>query len=254
MAKRAIAIASHPDDIEFMMAGTLLRLKELGYEIHYMTIADGALGGNMLCHSELAARRRSEAKAAAEMAGAVYHEAITHDLEVFYNTEQLTKVVRVIREVDPEIVLTHGPFDYMEDHINAGRLATSAAFCRGMGNFRGVEDLKPVSTDVCVYHSLPLSLCDQLNRPVIPDVFVDVTSVIDIKRKMLNCHQTQKQWLDESQGMDAYLDDMVNRAKVMGDLCGFCKYAEGWIRHNPNGFCPNDFDPLSIISRPARKK
>lgn len=254
MAKRAIAIASHPDDIEFMMAGTLLRLKELGYEIHYMTIADGALGGNMLCHSELAARRRSEAKAAAEMAGAVYHEAITHDLEVFYNTEQLTKVVRVVREVDPEIVLTHGPFDYMEDHINAGRLAVSAAFCRGMGNFRGVEDLPPVSTDVAVYHSLPLSLRDQLNRPVIPDVFVDVTSTIPMKRRMLNCHQTQKQWLDESQGMDAYLEDMVSRARAMGELCGFCEYAEGWVHHNPNGFCPDDFDPLAAIARPAVKK
>ena len=247
MAKRAIAIASHPDDIEFMMAGTLIRLKELGYEIHYMNIADGALGGNMLNHAALAARRREEAMAAAKIIGAVYHESITHDLEVFYNTEQLTKVVRVVREVDPEIVLTHGPFDYMEDHINAGRLAVSAAFCRGMGNFRGVEDVAPVATDVAVYHSLPLSLRDQLNRPVVPDVFVDVTSTIPTKREMLNCHQTQKQWLDESQGMDAYLDDMQSRAKEMGDLCGFCEYAEGWIRHNPCGFCADDFDPLKEI-------
>ncbi len=253
MAKRAIAVASHPDDIEFMMAGTLIRLKEAGYEIHYMNIADGALGGNMLTLNELAAQRRSEAIEAAKIIGAVYHESITHDLEVFYNMEQLTKVVRVIREVDPEIVLTHGPYDYMEDHINAGRLATSAAFCRGMGNFRGVEDLKPVMSDVCVYHSMPLSLRDQLNRPVTPDFFVDVTSTIPTKRAMLNCHQTQKQWLDESQGMDAYLDDMSSRAREMGKLSGFCDYAEGWIRHNPNGFCPDDFDPLSILSRPAAK-
>ena len=70
---------------------------------------------------------------------------------------------------------------------------------------------------------------------------------------MLNCHQTQKQWLDESQGMDAYLDDMVSRAKAMGDLCGFCEYAEGWVRHNPNGFCPDSFDPLSVIAKPAVK-
>ena len=253
MAKRAFAIASHPDDIEFMMAGTLIRLKELGYEIHYMNIADGALGGNMLNHRELAARRREEAMEAAKIIGAVFHESITHDLEVFYNTEQLTKVVREVREVDPEIVLTHGHFDYMEDHINAGRLAVSAAFCRGMGNFRGAEDIAPVMTDVAVYHSLPLSLKDQLNRPVTPDIFVDVTSTIPTKRAMLNCHQTQKQWLDESQGMDAYLEDMVSRAKAMGDLCGFCDYAEGWIRHNPNGFCPDNFDPLGVIARPAAK-
>ena len=79
MAKRAIAIACHPDDIEFMMAGTLIRLKEAGYEIHYMNIADGALGGNMLCHSELAARRRSESKSGdclaviRELLGCAYH-------------------------------------------------------------------------------------------------------------------------------------------------------------------------------------
>jgi LmbE family N-acetylglucosaminyl deacetylase len=247
MAKRAFAIACHPDDIEFMMAGTLIRLKEAGYEIHYMNIADGALGGNMLKHAALAARRREEAMASAAMIGAIFHESITHDLEVFYNTEQLTKVVREVRKVDPEIVLTHGPYDYMEDHINAGRLAVSAAFCRGMGNFRGVEDVEPVSTDVAVYHSLPLSLKDQLNKPVIPDMFVDVTSTIPMKRQMLNCHQTQKQWLDESQKLDAYLDDMANRAKAMGQLCGKCEYAEGWIRHNPCGFCAEDFDPLKEI-------
>ena len=109
------------------------------------------------------------------------------------------------------------------------------------------------STDVAVYHSLPLSLKDQLNRPVTPDIFVDVTSTIPLKRQMLNCHQTQKQWLDESQGMDAYLEDMAARAKAMGDLCGFCEYAEGWVRHNPNGFCPDDFDPLGVIARPAVK-
>ncbi|HEU4902789.1 MAG TPA: PIG-L family deacetylase, partial [Flavisolibacter sp.] len=34
--KTAIAIAAHPDDIEFMMAGTLLQLKAAGYETHYL--------------------------------------------------------------------------------------------------------------------------------------------------------------------------------------------------------------------------
>jgi len=254
MAKRAFAICAHPDDIEFEMAGTLLRLKDLGYEIHYMTVADGALGGNGLSHSELASRRGKEARAAAELAGAVYHPPITHDLEVFYNTEQLTKLTRIVRTVDPEIVLTHGLYDYMEDHINAGRLAVSATFCRGMGNFRGAEDLAPVMTDVAVYHSMPLSLKDQMNRPIIPDVFVDVTDKIPLKRAMLNCHETQKKWLDESQGLDAYLDDMCRLNKVMGDLSGFCTYAEGFIRHNPIGFCPEDFDPLSQVARPAVKK
>ena len=42
--KTAIAIAAHPDDIEFYMAGTLLLLKRAGYEIHYMNVANGNCG------------------------------------------------------------------------------------------------------------------------------------------------------------------------------------------------------------------
>ena len=59
--------------------------------------------------------------------------------------------------------------------------------------------------------------------------------------------------LEEAGIRVAYLEDMASRAKAMGDLCGFCEYAEGWVRHNPNGFCPDDFDPLSVIARPAAK-
>ena len=253
MAKVAFAIACHPDDIEFMMAGTLTRLKEdLGYEIHYMNIADGSLGSEVYKADELAKIRREEAMNSAKLMGAVFHESITHDLEVFYCSEQLAKVVAEIRKVKPQIVLTHGPYDYMEDHVNAGRLAVSAAFCRGMMNFRNVTE-PMFSDEIAVYHSLPLSLKDQLNKPVIPDVFVDVTGVIEKKRAFLNCHRSQKEWLDASQGLDAYLDDMQKRCEAMGKLSGFCDFAEGWIRHNPCGYCAEEFDPLAEIARPAAR-
>ena len=140
----------------------------------------------------------------------------------------------------------------MEDHVNAGRLAVSAAFCRGMMNFRNVTE-PMFSDEIAVYHSLPLSLKDQLNKPVIPDVFVDVTGVIQKKRAFLNCHRSQKEWLDASQGLDAYLDDMQKRCEAMGKLSGFCDFAEGWIRHNPCGYCAEDFDPLAEIARPAAR-
>ena len=69
MRPTAIAIACHPDDIEFMMAGTLLRLKEAGYEIHYMNIADGSLGSATMDPGETAAVRRREAMEAATRMG-----------------------------------------------------------------------------------------------------------------------------------------------------------------------------------------
>ena len=136
MSKAAFAIACHPDDIEFGMAGTLIKLKEAGYEIHYMNIANGSLGTNQYDYKTIVAMRREEAMNAAKLIGAHYHESICDDLEVYYCQELFAKVVPEIRDVDPEIVLTHGPYDYMEDHVNAGRIATTAAFCRGMWYIR----------------------------------------------------------------------------------------------------------------------
>ena len=48
MSPRAFAVAAHPDDIEFMMAGTLILLGRAGYELHYMTIANGSCGSERL--------------------------------------------------------------------------------------------------------------------------------------------------------------------------------------------------------------
>ncbi len=242
--KRAFAIACHPDDIEFGMAGTLLKLQAAGYEIHYMNIANGSLGTNQYDYPTIVAMRREEAMNAAAKIGAIYHESICDDLEVFYNPELFGKLVPEIRDVDPEIILTHGPYDYMEDHVNAGRLAVSAAFCRGMTNCKTSRPAKAVDTPVAVYHSMPHSLSDPLRRPITPGLFVDITTTIETKKQMLACHRSQKEWLDISQGMDAYLEDMVTKGRYFGRLSGCFDYSEGWIRHNPAGFCGENFNPL----------
>lgn len=100
--KRAIAIGCHPDDIEFMMAGTLIRLKETGWEIHYLNVADGALGTDKLPVDEIVRIRRAESIAAAEKIGAIHHESLARDLAIFYEKELLAKVAAVVREVGPE--------------------------------------------------------------------------------------------------------------------------------------------------------
>lgn len=246
MAKKAIAIGCHPDDIEFMMAGTLLKLQKAGYEIHYMNVANGALGTNQYDFDAIIKLRREEAMAAAASIGAVYHESVCNDLEVFYNLESIAGVLKVVREVEPEIVLTHGPYDYMEDHTCTGRLAVTAAFCRGMQNFKGVNT--PITEqDVAVYHSMPHSITDSLRRPVEPGLFVNIDGEVETKKAMLACHKSQKEWLDASQGIDAYLVEMEKRSAYYGRLSKRYAYAEGWIRHNPIGFCPDNFNPLVNI-------
>lgn len=249
--KVVMAVACHPDDIEFGMAGTLLRLKEVGYEVHYMNIANGSLGTEKYDYPTIVKMRREEAMNSCAIAGFHYHESICDDLEVFYNQELFGKLLPEIRDVRPSIVLTHGPYDYMEDHVNAGRLAVSAVFCRGMGNAKCCRPSQKFDDPVTVYHSMPHSLSDGLRCPVIPGIFVDITSVMETKKQMLACHKSQQSWLDISQGNNAYIQDLVDRGVYFGRMSCRYAYAEGWIRHNPLGFCAPDADPLTEALLPA---
>lgn len=245
MSKRAFAIACHPDDLEFGMMGTMMLLKDAGYEVHYMNVSNGSLGTDYHDYQTIVRMRREEALNSAKLVGAVFHESICDDIEVFYNYENLAKLVPVVREVEPEIILTQGPYDYMEDHINAGRLAVTAAFCRGMVNMKCAPTAKPTLQNVAVYHCMPHSITDQLRRPVEADFYVNIASKMEIKRQALACHKSQKEWLDVSQGMDAYIKDMENRAAIFGRQSGEFEFAEGWVQHNPLGFGPENFNPLT---------
>ncbi|HOJ39870.1 MAG TPA: LmbE family protein, partial [bacterium] len=62
---------------------------------------------------------------------------------------------------------------------------------------------------------------------------------------MLALHRSQKEWLDVSQGLDAYLKAMVDICREVGRLSRRFTYAEGWRRHLHYGFCGENDDPLS---------
>jgi LmbE family N-acetylglucosaminyl deacetylase len=253
MAKRAFAIAAHPDDIEFMMAGTLIRLGQTGYELHYMNLASGSCGTLEHDIETIVRMRRSEAMAAAKQIGAVYHESLVHDLEIFYDRPTLQRVASVVRAVAPEIILTQSAQEYMEDHMNTTRLVLTAAFARGMPNFPVDPPRPPVDDPVTVYHALPYGLHDPLRRPVEAEFYVDIAGVLETKRAMLACHASQKEWLDESQGIDSYLTQMEEMAREMGRKSGRFAAAEGWTRHLHLGYCGPEDDPLAAALGPAAR-
>jgi LmbE family N-acetylglucosaminyl deacetylase len=245
VARTAIAIAAHPDDIEFLMGGTLMLLAEAGYEIHYWNLATGCCGSTQTDAETTARIRREEARSAAASIGALFHESICPDLEVFYDKQTLLRVASILRDVAPEIVLTHAPSDYMEDHMNVCRLAVTATFARGMPNFPVDPPRAAIGGKATLYHAQPYSHRDPLGRLIEPDFFVDVSPLQKRKRDMLAHHASQKQWLDESQGLDSYLDTMQQLDAELGRLSGLFEYAEGWRKHLHLGFCAAEDDPLA---------
>lgn len=240
----ALAIFAHPDDIEFVAAGTLLLLKAEGWDIHYMNLCSGNGGSVQMNAAETAAKRLEEAKAAAKILGAAFYPPICDDLDLTYSPEYLRKVSAVVRESQAEIVLTHSPQDYMEDHMFASRLAVSAAFMHGIPNLASDPPRDAYFHDVTVYHAMPHGLRDPLRKRIRAGQYVNTTSVHAVKRKALAAHESQKHWLDVSQGMDSYLITMDEMSLAVGLQSENFKHAEGWRRHLHLGFSSAETDPL----------
>lgn len=241
----ALAIFAHPDDIEFVAAGTLLQLGLRGWNLHYMNLCSGNCGSVRMDARTTAATRLQEAKEAARILGACFHAPIADDLELFYGPETLRKVAAVVRETRPSIVLTHSPQDYMEDHMNASRLAVTAAFAHGIPNFQTDPPRASFGEDVTVYHALPHGLSDPLRQKIRAGLYANTTSVHQQKRSALAAHSSQKDWLDVSQGMDSYLASMDALSREVGALSGRFEHAEGWRRHLHLGFSSKEIDPLA---------
>src|SRR5436190_9277776 len=136
MGDVALSILAHPDDAEFLCAGTLIRLaREHGWEVHLASMTPGDCGSAELPPERIAEVRRGEGARAAARVGAAYHCLEERDLLLFYAERPLERVTRLLREVRPDVVLTHGPADYLLDHETTSTLARAAAFGAPVPNF-----------------------------------------------------------------------------------------------------------------------
>jgi LmbE family N-acetylglucosaminyl deacetylase len=176
--------------------------------------------------------------------GAVWHPPICNDLEIFYDDRLLRRVAAVVRTVAPTVVLTHSPQDYMEDHMTTARLALTAAFVRASRGYRTMPARPPFETPVTVYHASPNGMRDGLRRRLPPGAFVNTTPVHAQKTAALECHESQRRWLDATQGMDDYVRTMDGFSRELGKLSRRFAHAEGWRRHLHFGYCAEDDDPL----------
>lgn len=242
-----LALFAHPDDIEIYAAGTMLKLAGRGWDLHYCNLCAGNGGSLETDGPTTATRRLAEAQTAAAKLGAKFYPPVVNDMTLTYEVETLRRVAGIIRAARPDIVLTHALSDYMEDHMACARLAVSATFTHGMPNFDTVPPAPTFAHDVTVYHAMPHGLRDPLRQRVRAGQYVDTTLVHLRKRDALAAHESQKAWLDASQGMDSYLEMMDEMSREVGRLSGKFAHAEGWRRHLHLGLSAVDQDPLRVV-------
>ena len=101
------------------------------------------MGSTVMTAAQTGRTRRTEAKAAAKTMDARWHAPICDDLCIFYTEKNIRRVCAVVRAARPAVVLTHALQDYMEDHMITARLAVTAAFTRGIPNYRSQPQQAP---------------------------------------------------------------------------------------------------------------
>lgn len=232
MAYTILSLLAHPDDAEFLCAGTLTRLsREHGWEVHIATMTPGDCGTAEYSAEEISRIRRAEGARAARVIGARYHCVEERDLLVSYNERALDGVTRLYREVRPHVVLTHSPADYMLDHEMTSTLARAAAFAAPVPNFLCDKGHKPPLDRVpYLYYCDAVEGKDPLGREVVPTFAIDISSVIETKAEMLAAHASQRNWLLKHHGMDQYINAMRERSGQVGAQFGV-DFAEGFRQH-----------------------
>ena len=241
MKNIALALIAHPDDAEFLCAGSLIRLhEEHGWEIHLASMTPGDCGSIEYPPDEIARIRRAEGAAAAKSIGGKYHCVEERDLRVNYNEATLERVTHFLCAVRPKIIITHSPDDYHLDHEMTSRLVRAATFAAPIPNFlHGRWKDPPLEHIPHLYYCDPLEGKDVFGNPIPPGFCIDISKQIDHKREMLACHVSQRGWLTKHHGVDDYLIAMEGWAATQGKACGV-KYAEGFRQHLGHSYPQNN--------------
>lgn len=237
----ALAILAHPDDAEFLCAGTLVRLhRERGWAIHIATMTPGDCGSAEHPPEEIARIRRGEGKAAAEMIGAAYHCMEERDLRVIYNEPALEKVTRLLNAIRPQVVLTHSPDDYHLDHEQTSKLVRAATFAAPIPNFLHGRHVHPPLNQVPhLFYCDPLEGKDAFGKPITPSFRIDISTVINDKARMLECHESQRAWLRKHHGVDSLVDSMKDWGSEQGRTVNVA-FAEGFRQHLGHSYPQNN--------------
>lgn len=225
-----LAVGANPDDVEFLCAGTLAVYANRGDSVSIAFLTTGDKGSSEIPPEEMAEIRQKEAQNAAKIIGAKMFPLGVPDGEVEVSMGLRRKIVELIRQTKPDAVITHVHDDYMSDHNYTSQLVVDASFWAGAKHFAGVPGkAEQAETRPAIFFMDTLA-----GIGFVPQEYVDITEVMDIKIEMLSQHKSQLEYMKERDGLD-FLDYMITAAKYRGYQCGV-KYAEGFI---PNRIYPS---------------
>ncbi len=192
---RVLVLGAHPDDAEFFAGGLLAVHQQVGSTIRLVSVTNGQSGHQSIPSHELILRRRGEAAKAGRKIGAEYVTWDFPDGSLQATLELRLAVIGEIRTFQPNLVLTHRPFDYHPDHRAVGQAVQDASYMVLVPKI--LPEVAPQKLEPIVAY-----MNDLFTRPCPfrADVTLDVSEHWDTVIQMLDCHESQfyewMPWID----------------------------------------------------------
>ncbi|MCX6362137.1 MAG: PIG-L family deacetylase [Armatimonadetes bacterium] len=228
---RVLALMPHPDDMEILCGGTLIRLADAGVEVHVATMTAGDMGSAEIGRDEIAAIRRAEAAAGAQAVGAASYTCLEFgDVDFVFDSDARRRVAGMLRKVDAGLVITTPPYDYMFDHIVTSQLVRDACFNAPMRNYETPGRGSPTSGVPYLVYTDALEGHDMFGAECPLSFAVDISDVLERKLAALACHASQRDWLRRQHGMDNYIESARRWSGIRGPLAGG-SHAEAFRQH-----------------------
>ncbi|WP_188746786.1 PIG-L deacetylase family protein [Parapedobacter defluvii] len=227
--KTVLCLMAHPDDAEILSGGTLALLAQQGWDVVIATMTPGQAGSTTLGPDEISTVRRQEAADAAALLGGNYRCVESEDVFILYDKPTLQNVIVLFRQVNPALVITASPTDYMLDHEITSQLAQTACMAATIPNIR-IEGTAPIQQVPHLYYADAIQGKDRLGQSIAANILIDISSVMPLKEAMLCCHKSQRAWLQKISGVDEYVIMMKEFSAQNGARVG-CEYAEGYRQH-----------------------
>jgi bacillithiol biosynthesis deacetylase BshB1 len=233
----ALGVFSHPDDAELTAAGTLLKLKHLGYRTGVCDMTRGEMGTRGTPEG-----RAEEAREAARILKLDVRINLEQpDGHVWLTESSRTAMVRAIRRLRPRVIFTPHWDDPHPDHAATARIVREAARLASMRRYDEEAGLDAVPVPA-IAHSV-------YSRRVVPSFIVDVSDFVEDKMRAIRAHASQfyREGVDEPEtriSSKGFLQQIEFRMRYYGSLIGAAAGEAFFVRE-----ALNVEDPFALLTR-----
>lgn len=193
---KILMIGAHQDDNEFRCGALAHKYVKMGYEVCFLSMCNGCGGHHIMTPEETTARRAEESAKVADYLGIRYDVWDIDDCNIVADLATRKRLIRYIREFNPDLIISHRTNDYHADHRTVGLLVQDASYLLTVPHeCPEVEAMK--SMPVIMYFE------DKFKYPPFcADVVIDIDAEIDIKLKIADFNVSQVyEWLPYNEGM-----------------------------------------------------